>query len=250
MFLFTSIATPKRLVSLRHGRKRRAFTLIEILVVIAIIGILAAILFPVFSRAREGARRVSCSSNLKQIGLGAMQYTQDNANILMRNWSGTDFGPSDATERYKWMDAIQPYIKNTKVFTCPSDSLNPPYIYRDGQNYGSYCINGAYFSEPVNVRRSPNIAHLSRIRDPSGTLWVTESHAESGANYSIGWPDVATNPTIDETVSPRKFDRLIERHLGTLNVLYCDGHVKAVSLDQLAHKNAAETLTVFTIQND
>jgi prepilin-type N-terminal cleavage/methylation domain-containing protein len=55
----------------------RGFTLIELLVVIAIIGILAAILFPVFARARENARRTSCISNVKQLGLAAVQYVQD-----------------------------------------------------------------------------------------------------------------------------------------------------------------------------
>src|SRR5687767_10691477 len=57
--------------------RKTAFTLIELLVVIAIIALLAAILFPVFARARENARRAGCQSNLKQIGLGIMQYSQD-----------------------------------------------------------------------------------------------------------------------------------------------------------------------------
>src|SRR5690606_624654 len=58
-------------------KKTPGFTLIELLVVIAIIAILAAILFPVFARARENARRTSCLSNIKNMGLAFMQYTQD-----------------------------------------------------------------------------------------------------------------------------------------------------------------------------
>src|SRR5687767_13808544 len=61
----------------RWGHKRTAFTLIEILVVISIITITAAILFPIFARARENARRSSCQSNLKQLGIAFEQYIQD-----------------------------------------------------------------------------------------------------------------------------------------------------------------------------
>ena len=69
-------------------RRRQGFTLIELLVVIAIIAILAAILFPVFAKAREKARQISCTSNMKQLGLAFMQYQQDNDEVLPNDGSG------------------------------------------------------------------------------------------------------------------------------------------------------------------
>src|SRR5690606_1337372 len=88
LIIHSSLKKPMRETMTRR-KDRHAFTLIELLVVIAIIAILAAILFPVFARARENARRTSCQSNLKQMGLAIMQYTQDYDERLFghRNYS-------------------------------------------------------------------------------------------------------------------------------------------------------------------
>jgi prepilin-type N-terminal cleavage/methylation domain-containing protein len=105
------------------------FTLIELLVVIAIIAILAAILFPVFAQAREAARKASCTSNTKQVGLGAMMYVQDYDEMYPCNSWDTPFIPTtDHDSRSatypsatQWIWRIMPYIKNKGVFVCPSD---------------------------------------------------------------------------------------------------------------------------------
>ncbi len=94
--------------------QQRGFTLIELLVVIAIIGILAAILFPVFGRARETARKTSCLSNLKQIGVAAMQYLQDNDERYMLH-AHVEGGVQVSDS---WFVPLQTYIKSDQVFKC------------------------------------------------------------------------------------------------------------------------------------
>ena len=109
--------------------RRRAFTLIELLVVIAIIALLAAILFPVFAQAREKARAASCLSNIKQLTLGFIMYSQDyDESFPQWKWDQTyqtswgDQSPSDQNNATTiWYYAIFPYVKNGKVYSCPSD---------------------------------------------------------------------------------------------------------------------------------
>jgi prepilin-type N-terminal cleavage/methylation domain-containing protein len=108
---------------------RRAFTLIELLTVMAIISILAAIIFPVFARAKAAAKQSTCISNLRQIGDSIEMYMDDSDDIFP---SAVD--PSDKYDPSMWAafpqfeamiptmpllsDAVQPYLKNHEVFHC------------------------------------------------------------------------------------------------------------------------------------
>src|SRR3954466_7638467 len=103
------------MLTTRIKSRNRAFTLIELLIVIAIIGLLAAILFPVFTRARENARRSSCQSNLKQILLGIHQYTQDYDELYPPRLSIIE------GKKVGFPQLYQPYLKSNQLFQCPSD---------------------------------------------------------------------------------------------------------------------------------
>ncbi|BCM92986.1 hypothetical protein IAD21_04871 [Abditibacteriota bacterium] len=207
-------------------KTRTAFTLIELLVVIAIIAILAAILFPVFARARENARKSSCQSNLKQIGLGLMQYTQDYDERLPPRRNGTDF--------LSWRRAIYPYIKSTQLFRCPSntkntnlaDDSNAAYLSGNGWPVPSgtdpifnvsYTINGT----GVNIGGNPPVEYnsaqsLAAMPSTAQTILVSESN-EGAAEFKF---DLASNryAGIDGFAG----------HLQTVNFLFVDGHVKAL----------------------
>lgn len=241
--------------------RKSAFTLIELLVVIAIIAILAAILFPVFARARENARRTSCQSNLKQIGIGMLQYVQDYDEKVPRSYYGIDRDASGAG-RWKWMDVIFPYVKNEQIFNCPSDILTATrvsadkgavYKYHDGTvsdslgyNYGSYGANQTYYNIGPDALPPFSIdATMPRILDPSNTVWIGETLPIDASNssfhtFEFSWADRTDQPTAVNTVRniPVIYGTgatvaLAARHLGTSNVLYCDGHVKAVRLESL-----------------
>jgi prepilin-type N-terminal cleavage/methylation domain-containing protein/prepilin-type processing-associated H-X9-DG protein len=160
-------------------RERKAFTLIELLVVIAIIAILAAILFPVFAKAREKARQITCASNLKQLGLGFLQYSQDYDEQFPSGTNNTDYY---AAFYRGWAGQIYPYVKSTAVYKCPDDSTTA-----SGTNEYvlSYLENAAL--NPVGLYWGGD--GIPQINAPASTVMLYEVSGHQAAMSTPGEGD-------------------------------------------------------------
>jgi len=161
--------------------KNKGFTLIELLVVIAIIAILAAILFPVFAKVREKARQISCLSNLKQIGLGVVQYNQDNDEKMPNGYSG--WGTASG-----WAGQIYPYVKSTAAYRCPDDSGVDPLA----SSFGLNSNFGVASSPTAGVDGKGDGHSISEFNSPVKTVMlfeVTNSKNYSVSNFTGAWKD-------------------------------------------------------------
>lgn len=226
-----------------HKRKKVGFTLVELLTVIAIIAIIAAILFPAFARARENARRASCASNLKQLALGMMQYSQDYDEKMPRFSHGAGFNGSEGynnADGMRWADMILPYVKSVQVYVCPSDSVHirkfsgGDYLDASTYSYG-YSTPDTVFEYDAGYGVAGRA--LSEIGDAAGTIMMTDDHEidlfpESGARivpaasdaFSIEFLSVKMNGLRHPGAAANDYNAQ------AFNAAYADGHVKFTRL--------------------
>jgi prepilin-type processing-associated H-X9-DG protein len=203
-----------------HPQTTCGFTLVEILIIISVIALLAALLFPVIANVREQARITTCASNLRQTGLAIQQYAIDH-----RGFYPTINPPRP---NCTWVDKLAPYVKSPRVFECPSfpDAIYvpgcPPRGTVTGPVIGGYAMNDLRAGQP-NV-------HASRFKQPSRTIVVLD-----GSGMGTGFVNPGRDPiTSVEDLLQRD---VVVRHNGGDNVLMADGHVKWLRLEAMTDQS-------------
>ncbi len=220
---------------------RRAFTLIELLVVIAIIAILAAILFPVFAQAREKARQATCTSNLKEIGLGELMYVQDYDETFS---PANETSPAGVSGNTGWANLIDPYVKANvpkgtiigdplSVFVCPDFKVTDLGTAAQSRPNSSYAANRLLLAALGSFPLAGSSATLAQVQYASQTVLFAEGE---GIRYYTDGNDtqqhdgeIAGDPPYTNV---QLFDANMSyvvsraRHSGGSQYAFSDGHVK------------------------
>ena len=174
---------------------RKAFTLWEIVGILLVLVVVAALLFPIFARVNPTPKRHQCLSHLKQIGLGFMQYAQD---------YNERFPPISHGEN-GWADLLEPYLKSRQLFVCPNGEAAPDERRSD------------YF---MNARLSRFA--MEKLTQSASTILGGDGQDNGATNSHLIEPLISQ--TTDKTAPAR-------RHLDGANYLFADGHVKWMKPD-------------------
>lgn len=209
----------------RNANGRPAFTLVELLVTVAIISILAALLLPALSRGKSSAMQTQCLSQTKQLALALQMYAQDSKDFLpWPNWGDPSPGwlyaetngapPPPSASAYQ-QGLLWPYLKVIQVYWCPVDYTNTPNFPKRAQQLSSYIMNGAimgYHWEPTNCA-----THKLAAMNPAAYAdW--EPSDQPPYNPAQVFNDGASYPNSAEGPS--------QRHGSGCNVSAFDGHAQ------------------------
>jgi len=223
-----------------YSARRRGLTLVEMLVVLAIVAILAGILFPVFARVREAGHNAVCLANLKQLALGMTLYCNDHNGYFPEAWPGnilkqetpqpdqakpggkylTNIGKDDG-HFVTWMDALFPYVRSTGVFECPSVEHN------ELISYGlSSCLNGQQ-GDDYKGGRGVRPASMNRVRRPSEIVMLFDHNRAAMLEADPFFLGGVARGVGEE-------DNALFLHDNGINVAYVDGHVKRMPRETLS----------------
>lgn len=215
--------------SLRHRARRpstpAAFTLIELLVVIAIVALLAAILFPVFAQARAKARQTTALSNLRQIGLGALMYTQDYDDVVVPVFTTAPgktlywWASWDGNTRRDAEGLLFPYMRNHQIQADPAfrNTL------RSAVGETGYGYNYAYlspFREQADGSWAPDSVAVAAVANPTETVLMATSARINTWQYAT--PTLEANTLLEPPSS--NFPTFHGRHQEMGLILWLDGH--------------------------
>jgi len=214
-------------------RTKKGFTLIELLVVIAIIAILAAMLLPALSRAREKARQAVCMSNLKQCGLAFLMYAGD-----YDGWTPCVQYPTTADywSRTLLVNRYTPwyYPGHTCIFACPSWEPYGRLVY--SQTYGMRKF--AYGSDTWRILHLPIIGYNLQTKAtnswPNATTFILLADSKEGRPDRWQTYNFFTNLAV--TAQAAGQNKIHTRHSNRANCLFADGHVESVTGDDLVSK--------------
>jgi prepilin-type N-terminal cleavage/methylation domain-containing protein/prepilin-type processing-associated H-X9-DG protein len=209
-----------------------AFTLIELLVVIAIIAILAALLLPALSTAKQRAWTISCNANLHQIGVAMHLFADENGEYYPESTGDIPWGATDPiTEKPGWMQQIFPFTQNTNVYHCPGN-VQLPLAEQGWFNYFNGCSAASAEATNVAVVKATLIRYPSAYvlsGDTAGLPAFTAPLDLIGANEPFDPLDADKNDSTQNCVggpangSPYE---LWQIHSRGQNILFADGHSK------------------------